>query len=200
MIVIVIGLPGAGKSFFARRFTATFNAPIVSNDKLRWTLFSNYTYSKDENAIVEQVASLMIDELLVAGKTFVLDGGFTTRAARDGLTKLGAQYGFRTLIVWGQTDAPTTKHRAFNRSETNPGDQYTQSLTPEQFSEVEKGFTKPDMQFREQNTVVISGRHTYSAQAKTVLKKIVDSRTDLDTVGAVRKEDANGRPIFAKVE
>ena len=122
-----------------------------------------------------------------------------TRTARDDITRRGAQYGFRALIVWVQTDIATTKHRAFNRSESNSGDQYTQSLDPEQFDAIEKSFTKPDMQFREQNTVVISGRHTYSAQAKTVLKKIVDSK-DLDAVGAVRKEDANGRPIFAKVQ
>lgn len=197
MVIVVVGIPGVGKSFFARRFAETFNAPLVNEDKIRYTLFSKHTYSKNEQAMVNQIAKLMIDELFIAGKTFVLDGGYSTRVARDEITALANQYGFRTLIVWVQTDEPTAKRRALHRSLKIAGDQYKQSLSPEQWDAQIKAFTAPDIEKKETNSVVISGKHTYAAQAKTVLKKIVEARTDLlRTDKPVTREDHSGRSIF----
>ena len=62
MIIEVVGLPGSGKSFFANQFANTFGAALVSQDKIRWTLFAHHTYSDNENAMVEQVADLLITE------------------------------------------------------------------------------------------------------------------------------------------
>ena len=45
MIIEVVGLPGSGKSFFANQFANTFGAALVSQDKIRWTLFAHHTYS-----------------------------------------------------------------------------------------------------------------------------------------------------------
>lgn len=197
MVIVVVGLPGVGKSFFARRFAETFNAPLVSEDKIRYTLFSNHTYSKNENIMVDQVARLIIDELLVSGKTFILDGGYNSRASRENITRLATQYGFRTLIVWVQTDEQTARRRAESRSLKSPGDQYKQSLTSDQYDAIERTFTTPDLELKEKNTVVISGKHTYAAQAKTVLQKIVESRTDLERSDVpINREDSVGRSIF----
>jgi predicted kinase len=197
MVIVVVGLPGVGKSFFARRFAETFNAPLVSEDKIRYTLFSNHTYSKNENIMVEQVARLIIDELLVSGKTFILDGGYNSRSSRENITRLATQYGFRTLIVWVQTDEQTASRRAAGRSLKNPGDQYKQSLTTDQYQAIERTFTTPDLDLKEKNTVVISGKHTYAAQAKTVLQKIVESRSDLERSDVpINREDSVGRSIF----
>jgi len=200
MVIMVVGGPGVGKSFFAKRFAETFNAPLVSNDKIRYTLFSTHTYSKNENIMVDQVARLILDEILVGGKPIVLDGGYNTRSSREAISQLASQYGFRTLIVWVQTDEGTARRRAENRSVKAPGDQYKQSLTPDQYDALEDAFTEPDIAVREKNTVVISGKHTYGAQAKTVLTKIVESRTDLaDATKPINREDPHGRSIFPTI-
>jgi predicted kinase len=200
MVIVVVGVPGVGKSFFARRFAETFSAPLVSEDKIRYTLFSSHTYSKNENVMVDQVSKLIVDELLVNGKTFIMDGGYNSRVSRDNIAHLASQYGFRTLIVWVQTDEPTARRRAQNRSIKVAGDQYKQSLTPDQWDSLAKSFTPPDIENKEKNSVVISGKHTYAAQAKTVLKKIVEARTDLlKTDAPVTREDHVGRSIFPSV-
>jgi predicted kinase len=200
MVIVVVGVPGVGKSFFARRFAETFSAPLVSEDKIRYTLFSNHTYSKNENVMVDQVARLIIDELLVNGKTFILDGGYNTRASRDNIAHLASQYGFRTLIVWVQTDEPTARRRAQNRSLKVAGDQYKQSLTADEWDSLSRAFTSPDIENKEKNTVVISGKHTYAAQAKNVLKRIVESRADLlKSDMPVTREDHIGRTIFPNI-
>ena len=149
--------------------------------------------------MVNQVAKLIIDELFVAGNTFVLDGGYNSRVARDEITAEAARYGFRTLIIWMQTDEPTARRRAQNRSLKVAGDHYKQSLTHEQWDAQVKLFTPPDVEKKESNSVVISGKHTYAAQAKTVLKKIVEARTDLlQTDRPVIREDQSGRSIFPR--
>ena len=154
MIIEVVGLPGSGKSFFANQFANTFGSAIVSQDKIRWTLFAHHTYSDNENAMVEQVADLLITELLRTKKTFVLDGGYNTAATRHTMANIARKHGYRVLTIVVQTDEPTSKRRATKRSDKKPGDRYKQSLAAD--------------------VVVISGKHTYNTQAKIVLRKMIE--------------------------
>lgn len=172
MIIEVVGLPGAGKSFFANQFANTFGAALVSQDKIRWTLFAHHTYSDNENAMVEQVADLMITELLRTKKTFVLDGGHNTVAARHALAVRARKNGYRVLTIVVQTDEPTSRRRATKRSDKKPGDQYKQSLSADQFDEAKKHYEEPAT--TQPDVVVISGKHTYNTQAKIVLRKMIE--------------------------
>ncbi len=176
MVIMVVGLPGAGKSFFARQFAATFGAPLVSDDKIRTMLFANHNYGRDENAMVSQVAGMMTEQLFAAGKTFVLDGGYNAKVARDEMARMANEHGFRTLTIWAQTDEPTCRRRSQKRDSKRDDDRYSQALTPEMFDQLAKKFTQPIVN---DSTVVISGKHTYATQARVVLKKIVASRDDL---------------------
>ncbi|MDR0957229.1 MAG: ATP-binding protein [Candidatus Nomurabacteria bacterium] len=170
-VIEVIGLPGSGKSFFAMQFANTFGAAIVSNDKIRWTLFANHTYSKDENQMVEQVADLTISELLKTKRTFILDGGCNTRIERENIEKLAKRAGFQVIMVVVQVDEQAAKRRATKRNEKNPGDIYKQSIPVEEFEKTVKSLQLPAVT---KKTVVISGKHTYSSQARAVLKKILE--------------------------
>ncbi len=172
MIIEVVGLPGSGKSFFANQFANTFGAALVSQDKIRWTLFAHHTYSDNENAMVEQVADLLITELLRTKKTFVLDGGYNTSAARHTLANVARRHGYRVLTIVVQTDEPTSKRRATKRSEKKPGDRYKQSLTDAQFEQAKSEYEEPST--TAPDVVVISGKHTYNTQAKIVLRKMIE--------------------------
>jgi len=173
MVVMVVGGPGAGKSFFAGAFANTFGAALVSRDKIRWTLFANHTYSDNENAMVDQVADLLTTELFRAGKTFILDGGYNTKITREEIAKRAKKHNFRVLTIVVQVDEPTAKHRAENRHENTPGDHYKQSLTAAQFAKQTKDYQAPEI---DAGTVVISGKHNYATQARTVLKKMIESQ------------------------
>lgn len=172
MIIEIVGLPGSGKSFFAVQFAKTFGAALVSEDKIRWTLFSHHTYSANENAIVGQVAGLLITELLRTKKTFVLDGGYNSSAARHRLATVALKHGYRVLTIVVQTDEPTSKRRALKRSAKKLGDIYKQSLSEEQFAKFAAEYEEPSTTAND--VVVISGKHTYATQAKIVLKKMIE--------------------------
>lgn len=172
MVIEVVGLPGSGKSFFANQFASTFGAAIVSRDKIRWTLFANHTYSDNENAMVDQVADLLITELFRTKKTFVLDGGYNKESNRHSIANKARKNGYRVLTIVVQTDEPTSRRRATKRSSKKPGDQYKQSLTDEQFDAAKKLYVEPST--TQQDVVVISGKHTYNTQAKIVLRKMLE--------------------------
>lgn len=186
LVIIVVGLPGSGKSFFAAQFAKTFGAALVSQDKIRWTLFANHTYSDNENSMVLLIANLFISELLRTKQTFVLDGGYETKESRRSLSRVAAKAGYKILTVEIQVDQPTAKRRALKRSAKNAGDKYKQSLTESEFKSMAKKYNAPDQ--TDKNIVVVSGKYTYSTQARTVLKKIVE-------LGAIKPQISVARPV-----
>ena len=171
LVIVVTGLPGSGKTFFANSFATTFGAASVSNDKIRWTLFANHTYSENENAMVDQISDLLIAELLRTKRTFIIDGGYNSSQKRKHIEIIAKKAGFATLTVEVQTEPLTAKDRAKSRSAKNPCDKFKQSLKPEQFAKLVKNYEAPTIG---RSSVVISGKHTAQTQLRTVLKKIVE--------------------------
>lgn len=171
---MVVGIPGAGKSFFARQFTKVFGAPLVSFDEIRHLLFSQPQFSRDEETIVARVMRTQITQLLKTDSTFVVDGGVNTRMARHALERLAKEYEYGFLTIWVQTDVDTAAYRSTNRSKKRTGDVFNTSMSDTTFDNHAKRINTPD---DKENHVVISGKHTFAAQAKTVLRKIVVPRT-----------------------
>lgn len=171
LILIVIGLPGAGKSFFARQFAETFGVACVSEDYLRSALFSSPQFSREENTIIENLQQYMLAEMVKTKRSFLLDGGCETRAQRLWVEKLAHQNGYNTLNIWVQTDEATAKLRATKRGK-KPEDLTSPSLSADQFQQLSKRFA---LTARE-TYLVISGKHPYSTQARTVLRKLAAPR------------------------
>lgn len=174
LIITVVGLPGAGKTFFAKQFADTFNAPLVSYDRLRNELFDSPTYNKDEQDVLARIADYQLGEAMKTKQTVVVDGGTAARVDRMRLAKTAKEAGYAMLIVWVQTDEATTKQRSLKPGKSFD-ERYTHTLTPDQYASFSKQFTPPN---HTEPYVVISGKHTYAAQVKVVLKKIANSRQE----------------------
>lgn len=168
-IVVAIGPPGSGKSFFARRFAEMFNAPLISFDEIRSELFNEILYSEDENIIVARMAGLQLRELLRTKKTVVIDGGHNAKISRQELAKVVRPLGYKVLNVWVQTDERTARNRSIKRKKAQPEDSYNRALDETEFVSQSKKFTPPS---KYEEFVVISGRHTYPTQARIVLKRM----------------------------
>lgn len=175
LVIMVVGIPGAGKSFFAGQFADTFGAPVVSYDKLRTMIFPDPTFSRGEDAVLQDIANNEIDELLKTHKTFIVDGSVNSRAERAAIERRARAHDYHTLIVWVQTDEPTSQFRATKRSNKRKGDEWNVSITEELFNTQVKRLVAP---LRSEPVVVISGKHTYATQAKVVLKKLVSPREE----------------------
>lgn len=148
--IIVIGIQGSGKSFFAEKFAETFSAPFLDDRQF-------LKLAKDKNS-AKEIARTILQEFLKTKKTVVLetDG---TRASRTDLLKLCKDAGYNTLLVWVQIDSAT----AMSRARKSAG------VSQQQYKDDLKKFTAPH---ETEQALVISGKHTFASQAKVILKKL----------------------------
>jgi putative nucleotidyltransferase with HDIG domain len=106
-VVLMAGLPGAGKSRWIRSHRPDW--PVVSLDALRASM--GRTMDDDQGAIV-QAAEARAREHLRARRSFVWDATNLTRQRRAALVSLFAAYGARVRIVY--VEAPEAVLRAAN--------------------------------------------------------------------------------------
>lgn len=169
-LIVMVGIPGSGKSYFAEHFASTFKAPIVSFHRFRYELFNEPNFGDDECEIINRVADYMLDELLKTGRTIIYEGRTNTRHDRSLLAKKSRMSGYEPLFVWVQTDPETAKRRAIKPSDGK------HALTPDQFDSQLRKFSVPHQL---EKSVVISGKHTYASQLKIVLKRLVEPRPQI---------------------
>ena len=183
LVIMVIGLPGSGKSFFARQFAEMFGAPLVSSDFIRHSLSAQSTFDADEDTLVGTLVEAQVGELLKTGKTFIIDGSVNARTVRTSIERLATSHGYGKLTIWVQTDEPTSFARSHKRSEKRAGDVHNDPMEQQAFLRYRKQFATPT---RTENVVVISGKHTFATQARVVLKKLVSPR---DTITVTRPQE-----------
>ena len=76
MIVIVFGLPGSGKSYFAAHLANKINADYINSDKVRRAMFDTRTYSINEKLSVYSEMLTQMKEVVKQNKNLVLDATF----------------------------------------------------------------------------------------------------------------------------
>lgn len=185
LVVLMVGIPGAGKSFFARQFADIFHTPLVSYDKIHFLLFSEPEFTKDEELLVASLMNSQMQELFKTQKTFIVDGAVNSRAARAEVERVARKHDYGTLTIWVQTDNDSAKYRVTTRKKSRDGDKYNARMTAEQFDRHSQRINPP---VHKEDHVVVSGKHTFASQAKAVLKKIVAPR-DV-TPGIVERHSA----------
>ena len=179
-VIVMVGVPGSGKSFFAEKFSETFNAPFASLDAI-------LPFSKSATA-ANTLFELQVEQLLKTRQSLVVEGIAGTRTARDSFVRKAKAAHYEVLFVWVQTDPATARSRALRKGK----DTEVQSLTSDQFDKAVRQFTAPTQL---EKPIVISGKHTYATQAKVVLKRLSAPRAEISTHAAapVRTEEPRRR-------
>ncbi|EDK72803.1 hypothetical protein TM7_0035 [candidate division TM7 genomosp. GTL1] len=186
------GYPEREKVFFANQFSETFGAPAISYDRIRYELFSEPTFSKDEQEVVKRIALYQLGETLKSKHTCIIDGDGESRTDRMALRRIAKEADYDTLVVWVQTDAVTTKFRATHRNSRRKGDEINPNLSPEQYEQHAKRLTPPSTG---EQYIVISGKHTYAAQLKTVLTKLTAPREQAEKITPPPRNEQPLRPM-----
>jgi len=83
MVVIVFGLPGSGKSYFAERLAKKLDADYVNSDRLRKEMFPVRTYSEQEKAAVYNAMLERMKDAVKQNRNIVLDATFHNSETRN---------------------------------------------------------------------------------------------------------------------
>lgn len=160
-LIIMVGIPGSGKSYFADKFAKTFAAPLISFDAIYSKLES---VTNDKKSLTESINQILIDILIETAKakrTIVFDGYIYNRTTYDNLSRLAKSLGYEPLFIWPQVDIETAKKRHTKSSKDQDEADFLN------FPKVINTFSSIDK--TKKNLIVISGKHTYSSQLKIVL-------------------------------
>jgi len=155
--IMMVGIPGSGKTHFAKKFSDTFNAPFINAEEIGTECGSE--------EIGQSVAGLFVAELAKTGQTFVYEGMTASRSDRADFNKWARSRGYHPMLVWVQTDQPTAQDRT----------RRARGIDRHGYAALTKTFSPPHPS---ETPVVISGKHTYATQAKVVLNHLAKARKE----------------------
>ena len=160
--IIMVGIPGSGKSTFAEHFAETFKAPIINESRI-----AREAHLSAKQA--EAVSKTLLKELLKINSTFLFEATNLTKVKRTAIVTAVTKAGYRPLVVWVQTELNEAKRRALKPAPHGSG------LQEEEFDALYQSFPAPSAQ---EKVIVISGKHTYATQLKVVLKHLAGTRPE----------------------
>jgi predicted kinase len=104
MVIIVYGLPGSGKSYFASRLAMQLEAEYVNSDEIRVKLLSERTYTEGEKLKVYEEMVRAMAAALAAHNPIVLDATFYKRSIRRKFEHKASM--FKEKIIYIEVTAP----------------------------------------------------------------------------------------------
>lgn len=133
MIIIVFGLPGTGKSYFASRLAKSLDADYVNTDKLRKQLFSKPEYTEDEKKLIYK---RMLDEMYHhahSKKLLVMDGTFYQKHIREDFIQLAKDLNIELLWIEVLANEELVKERLKEERVDSDADYDIYKLIKEQY-------------------------------------------------------------------
>lgn len=115
VLIVILGLPGTGKTTFARALAARTGARHLNTDMLRVELGLRGQYEETTKARVYDELLRLTRNALKQGTPVVLDGTFYRQAFRDRITDLAQETG--AVLKWIELTASpeTVKERVSHK-------------------------------------------------------------------------------------
>ncbi|MGN6646292.1 MAG: AAA family ATPase [Cytophaga sp.] len=111
-LILVCGLPGSGKSFFAKHLSKKIQAAYFNSDLLRKELYpTGRTYSEQEKQLVYDTMLAHTSANIEKGKTVVVDATFYKNILRIPFYKLAIQNHIPLYIFYIEANQELIKAR-----------------------------------------------------------------------------------------
>ena len=106
MLILVYGLPGSGKTYFASHFAGEINAVHISSDLTRMRILEERSYSEDEKDYIYREMAVETMESLKKGKTVIVDATFYKEENRELFIRISNELGiaFRLIEICADED------------------------------------------------------------------------------------------------
>lgn len=170
-LILLYGYPGSGKTYLARQLCEDIQAAHLQSDRIRFELFEQPRYDRQENQIVDHLLQYMTEEFLRAGVSVVYDINALRSSQRRELRELARKHRADCMLVWLQIDVDSAFVRVSKRDRRKTDDKYTPAIDKQTFEQIAAHMQNPTPT---EDYMVISGKHTYHTQRSAVVKKLYD--------------------------
>ncbi|MCC6176490.1 MAG: ATP-binding protein [Chloroflexi bacterium] len=115
-LLVMVGAPGSGKSFLARRLAAALAADLVQTDVVRKEMFPQPRYTTSEASAVYAECHRRIAQLLERGHRVIFDGTNLRERRRRLLYALGEERGAVVIPVAAYAPVAAVRERLAQRA------------------------------------------------------------------------------------
>jgi predicted kinase len=171
-LITLYGFPGSGKTYFARQLAVSLDAVHLQSDRVRFELFEEPRYDKQEDSIVAHLMQYMSEEFLKVGVSVIYDADVTRSSHRREVREVAHAAKAFPLLVWLQIDIESAFARVVKRDRRKTDDKYA---VPLDRSSYESELARMQNPTQVEEYVVISGKHNFLTQQNAVIKKLYDA-------------------------
>lgn len=171
LLVVFLGFPGSGKTYFSRRLAEKIRAVTLNSDALRVSMFGSLEKIEeirrsDKSRLYADVFGAMdyaARQCLLAGHCVVYDAQQTKRENRRGIEKIAADCDAIPVLVWVKTSRETALRRG---QERDAGDDSHQYDAEKMAWLIDRFDSVTDLPESDENVVEISGEVPFEEQYK----------------------------------
>ncbi len=171
-LIVLYGFPGSGKTFVARQLCQDISAAHIQGDRIRYELFEQPRYDRQENEIITHLMQYMAEEFLNAGISVVYDTNAARPAERRQLRDMARKSKAETILVWLQIDVESAFARVAKRDRRRIDERYASSIDRMTFDSLISDMHNPALT---EDYTVISGKHNYQTQRNAIVKKLYNA-------------------------
>jgi uncharacterized protein len=126
-LVVLMGLPGVGKSHVARLLCARIGAAHVASDELRSRIFIAPSYAEEENRAIFGAVTALTDSLLAEGHRVVLDATNLIARNREPAAAAARRRGVPITFVHVTGSEADTRARLASRRTARAADDHSEA-------------------------------------------------------------------------
>ncbi len=120
LLVMMLGVPGSGKSYFARNAAEQLGMTRITADEVRHRLYGSIDAARtpERKLAVYNTVNQEMEQALRRGESVVRDNQNNHRTDRDMCRRLAQEVGAHAIIVWVQTPQSLAIQRCVERLAT----------------------------------------------------------------------------------
>ncbi len=122
MLIVVMGLPGSGKSYFAKRLVERLDQPYLSSDAVRKEINMMGRYESGQRLSVYENMAEKAKAILQENKSLVVDATFQYSESRQLFSRLAEDLGIKLACIYIWAEEKLIEDRLSQKREDSEAD------------------------------------------------------------------------------